>query len=164
MEAGGLDYLEEGRGFGVGVWEAGGKGRRGSLAHTDEACPPLVCSTRKALQQQLRLLGTLPGGQEGPRAPPSECPPHAGVQQSSDNLEFISIRSFSSGGSPWRLSYQPDAPVALGQCASKGQITASACSSFSSHSATLFTRETFQLVNAFVKEQVQKKNNNANVC
>ena len=72
MEAGGWDYLEEGRGFGVGVWEAGGEGRRGSLAHTDEACPPLACSTRKALQKQLRLLGT----HQGARKVPGLLPPN----------------------------------------------------------------------------------------
>ena len=98
----------------------------------------------------------LPGGHEGPRAPPSECPPHAGAQQSSDNLEFISIRSFSSGGSPWLLSYQLDMAVALGQRASKGQITASTCSS--SHSGHLIYLGNFSVGDHFCESAGSKKN------
>ena len=97
----------------------------------------------------------LPGGHEGPRAPPSECPPHAGAQQSSDNLEFISIRSFSSGGSPWLLSYQLDMAVALGQRASKGQITASTCSS--SHSGYLIYSGNFSVGDHFCESAGSKK-------
>lgn len=121
------DGIEEGDNGGGSVGKQIGWGRMcGCLSHHRQGLQPpwstaplggLLVAAAVATQD-------LPGSHGGPRASPSECLPLSGVQRLSDNLEFISIGSFSHEGSPWLLSYQLDSPVTTGQHPRKCQITA----------------------------------------
>lgn len=154
------------RGGGWGGSLGSRRGRREEVASpTQMRLPVPGLQHQEGSSAAAVTIRDLLGGQEGPRTPPSECSPHPGSNSYLNNLEFISIRSFSRGGSPWLLSYQLDMPVTLGQRPSKGPITVSTCSSFSSHSGHLIYPGNFSVGDHFCKSAGSKKsNNNTNVC